>query len=717
MTIQASRRAVLAGTAATAGALYVGFGRAGEAAASAASELVPNPFVKVGADGRVIVIAKHFEMGQGTSTGLATLVAEELDADWDAVDVAFAPANTPVYKNLAFGAQGTGGSTAIANSYEQYRTAGAMARDLLVRAAAEMWSVPTREIKVADGQITHPSGKSAGFGELVGEAAKLSPLEKPKLKSEAEFKLIGSKTTRRKDSAAKTDGTAMFAIDVKRPGMLYAVIARPPVFGGTVKSFDDTATRAIRGVEDVKQTPRGVVVYAKNTWSAIKGRAALKIEWDESKAETRSSDEILAEHKASLDQPGLVAKDAGDAAAALKSAAKTIAVDFEFPFLAHAPMEPVNCVIAFKDGKAELWDGCQFPSMTQPTVAGILGIKPENVTINTVYAGGSFGRRAVPYADYHAEAAFAVKAIDGRAPVKLIWTREDDLHGGCYRPAYAHRIEAGIDADGNPTAWVHKLAGKSILVGTIFEKMLVKDGVDATSVEGAFNLPYAIENTRVDIRNSKTQVPVLWWRAVGHTHTAYSTEIAIDMLAEQAGVDPVAFRRKLLANHPRHLGVLELAAAKSDWGRPLGEGRGRGIAVHESFASFVAQVVEVSVRDGDIKIDRVVCAVDCGRVVNPDIVAAQMEGGVGFGLGAVMRNKITMTDGRVDQNNFPDYEPLRIDDMPTVETHIVPSTAAPTGVGEPGVPPAAPALANAIFAATGRRILKLPMTDEGISFA
>ncbi|MEM7778723.1 MAG: xanthine dehydrogenase family protein molybdopterin-binding subunit, partial [Pseudomonadota bacterium] len=660
------------------------------------------------------------EMGQGTTTGLATIIAEELDADWADVKVEFAPANTKIYANLLFGAQGTGGSTAIANSFDQYRQAGAMARDLLVRAAAKTWNVPASEITVSSGALSHASGKSSRFGALVKTATELVPAAEPKLKSPSDYKLIGKEGVPRKDSVAKTNGTANFSIDVKLDDMVYAVVARPPRFGGKVKSFDDKGARAVKGVVDVQQIPQGVVVYAKNTWAAIKGRDALEVVWDNDGAEGRSSDAIMAEHHAKLDEPGRVARNDGQADEALAGATKKIRADFSLPLLAHAPMEPLNCVIRVNldNTAAEVWDGCQFPSLAQPTIARILGMKPDQVFINTVYAGGSFGRRATPTSDYHAQAAEAVKAIGGRYPVKLMWTREDDLRGGYYRPMFAERIEAGVDEAGKPVAWKHSLAGKSILIGTFFENALVKDGIDSTSVEGGNTLPYAIPNLRVDVRNTEMPIPVLWWRAVGHTHTAFTTEIAIDMLAEAAEQDPVAFRLSLLEKHPRHAGVLKLATEKAGWGTALGKGRGRGVAVHESFNSFVAQVVEVTANaDGEIKVDRVVCAVDCGIVINPDVVRAQMEGGVGYGLGAAMRNKITLTDGQVDQENFPDYEPLRISDMPKVEVHIVNSTEKPTGVGEPGVPPIAPALANAIFAATGKRITSQPFTDSDITFA
>ncbi len=717
MGARPSRRDFLKSSVALGAGLVIGLNVDGLMAASSEAGFVANPFVKILPDGTTVVIAKHFEMGQGTTTGLATLVAEELDADWAKVTVDWAPADAKTYANLAFGSQGTGGSTAIANSFLQYREAGAIARDLLVRAAAAKWNVPASEITVADSVLKHASGKTLSFGDVVAEAAKLKPAAKAKLKDPKNFKLIGKADLPRNDSRAKTDGSAKFALDVKIPGMVYVVIARSPRFGGKVKSFKADAALKVNHVVDVKQIDRGIAVYAKNTWAAIKGREALEIDWDFSAAEMRSSDAMLDEYRETVKAPGQVARKDGDADKGLSDAVKTVSGEFVFPFLAHAPMEPLNCVIRYDEKGAEIWDGCQFPSIAQPTAAAVLGLKPEQVTIHTLYAGGSFGRRANPTSDYVAEAAMAAKAIGGKWPVKVVWTREDDIRGGYYRPMFLEKVEAGVDKDGGIHAWRHRLAGKSILKGTPFEAALVKDGIDSTSVEGASTLPYTVPNITVDLHNMETPISVLWWRSVGHTHTAYSTEVMMDMLAEAAGADPVDFRIKALAKHPRHLGVLKLAAEKAGWGKPLPKGRARGVAVHESFASFVAQVAEVSVNgDGAIKVEKVVCAVDCGLVVNPDVVKAQMEGGIGYGLGAAMRNKISFENGEVVEENFPDYEPLRLSDMPEVKVHMVASNEKPTGVGEPGVPPIAPAVANAIFAATGKRIFTLPFTDSGIEF-
>ncbi|MBS0125827.1 xanthine dehydrogenase family protein molybdopterin-binding subunit [Thetidibacter halocola] len=716
MTLKTSRRAFLRGASAAVATLVVGLDPRGAWAAGHGGDLVPNPFVRIGADGSVTVIAKHFEMGQGTTTGLASLLAEELDADWEQVRVEFAPANTQLYVNTLFGVQGTGGSTALANSFMQYREAGAAARSLLVQAAAAEWGVPAAEITVANGVVSH-GDKNAGFGDLVGRVpADAQP--DVVVKTPAQFALIGRDKLPRKDSAAKTDGTATFAMDVMPEGVIFAVIAHAPKFGGTVVSFDATEALAMPGVIDVKQVPMGVAVYAENTWAAMMARDAVQIEWDFSNAETRSMDAMEAEYAAAMDQPGLPARADGGTDDALGAAASTIEAEFHFPFLAHAPMETLNCVVQIKDGKVQVWDGSQFQTVTQGAVGAVSGVGPENVAIETVYAGGSFGRRANFTSDYEVEATFAAQALGTDRPVKLVWTREDDIRGGYYRPMTRHRIRAGVDADGKLTGWHSTIANKSIFTGTPMEAMAVNGGVDHFSVEGVVDTEYALPAMQVDLHNMQSAVPVLWWRSVGHSHSGYAMEVAIDMAAEAAGRDPVEFRRELLANAPRSLGVLNLVAEKADWGAPLPAGWGRGVAVHKSFNTYVAEVAEVSTdAEGRVKLERFVAAVDLGVAVNPDVIRAQVEGSIGYGLGHVMRQKITFTEGEVDQSNFPDYEPLRIADMPRVEVHIVPSTEAPTGIGEPGLPPAGPALANAIYAATGKRVMRLPMVDDGIVFA
>ncbi len=714
----ATRRDFLKGASAIGASLVIGFNwpDIGRSAFAAGGDFAPNAFVRISPDSSVTVVAKHFEMGQGTTTGIPTILADELDADWAQVRVEFAPFDPARYNNLLFGeAQGTGGSTAIANSYKQLREAGATARALLVQAAAETWDVPDSEITVEKGLVQHKqSGRSAPFGALVEKASALPVPGEVKLKDPKDFTLIG-KMLPRKDSPDKARGKAIYTIDMKLPGLLTAVVARSPLFGGKVKSFDATEAKKVKGVTDVVEIPTGVAVVAEGFWAAKTARDALQIEWDDSAAEKRGTDELMAGYKALLDKPGTQVRSQGDAAKALEGADKLIEAVYEYPYLAHAPMEPMDCVVRLAADKCEIWSGCQFPSIDHAVAVAVSGLKPEQVVINTLYAGGSFGRRANPAGDFTLEAVAIARAIGGRAPVKLIWTREDDIRGGRYRPLYAHKLRAGLDKDGNIVGWQHRIVGQSILAGTPFEGVMVKDGVDATSVEGAIEPPYKMANFHLDLHTQAAGVPVLWWRSVGSTHTAYAVETMIDELAEAAGKDPLAFRRAIMGDHPRHLGVLNLAAEKAGWGQPVPEGTARGIAVHESFNSYVAQVADVRLVDGKIKVERVVCAVDCGVPVNPDVIKAQMEGGIGFGLGAILHDAITLTYGAVEQSNFHDYVPLRINEMPKVEVHIVPSDADPTGVGEPGVPPIGPAVANAVYRLTKQRIRSLPMSKHGLT--
>jgi isoquinoline 1-oxidoreductase beta subunit len=690
-----------------------GQGGSGPAAAGA---FEPNAFVRIGTDNTVTVIVKHFEMGQGTFTGLPTLVAEELDADWSQIRAEGAPADATRYNNLFMGQmQGTGGSTAMANSYDQMRKAGAAARAMLVAAAAERWKVAAGEITISRGVVQHAAtNKTARFGSLAAAAAKQPVPQDVKLKEAKDFVFIGRRAPRT-DARAKSNGTAVYTQDFKLPGMLTALVAHPPRFGGKVKSFDAAKAKAVGGVVDVVAIPQGVAVLANDFWSAKKGRDALAVEWDEAGAFKLGSEEIMAEYRRLVATPGATAKKEGDVAAALGSAAKTFEAVYEFPYLAHACMEPMNCVVKLSADACEIWNGEQFQSIDQPAVAQLLGMKPEQVKLNMLFAGGSFGRRANPQSDYVLEAVQVAKAIGGRVPVKLVWTREDDMRAGYYRPAYVHALKGGLDAQGNIVAWQHRIAGQSILTGTAFEGMMVKDGIDATSVEGASNLPYAIPNLGVELHSPKMGVPVQWWRSVGSTHTAFSTETFLDELAAAAGKDPFQLRRALLAKAPRHKRVLEMAATEADWTLPLvsarvGDRRGRGIAVHESFNTVVAQVAEVTVRkDGSWRLDRVMCAVDCGVAVNPDIVRAQMESGIAYGLTAAMYGAITLKDGVVEQSNFHDYMPLRLTEMPRIGVYIARSDEKPTGVGEPSTPVIAPAVANALAAATGKRIRALPI--------
>jgi len=672
----------------------------------------PNAFVRITPDNKVILVMKHFEMGQGTYTGLATLIAEELDAAWDQVVVQPAPANAKLYNNLFWGpVQGTGGSTATANSYEQMRKAGATARYMLIAAAAKEWHAPPDDIEVRDGVLLHKASNNQGtFGYFANAAAKEQVPTEVFLKSPDEFRLIG-KYVPRKDSHDKCYGKAIFTQDIKLPGMLTAVVAHAPQFGATVKSFDASESRKINGVINVVQIPTGVAVLAANFWTALQGRNALKVEWDDSQALKKGTVELMTEYKTQAKNPGAVAKKTGDVDDAMKKAKKKLSARYEFPYLAHATMEPLNCVVRISKEGCEIWNADQNPTMDQFAISAVLGIKPEQVKINTLYAGGSFGRRANPHSDYVVEATQIAKAHGTDTPVKMVWTREDDMRAGYYRPMYYHELKAGLDKKGNVMAWQHRIVGQSILTGTVMEQQAVKDGVDRTSVEGAANLPYAIPNMLVDLHSTKNQVPVQWWRSVGSTHTAYSTETFIDELAHAAKKDPVEFRRTLLQDHPRHLGVLNLAAEKSGWGNKLPKGKGRGIAVHESFNTYVAQVAEITLhKDKTFSVDRVVIAVDCGIAVNPDIIRAQMEGGMGYGLSAALTGAITLKEGKIEQSNFHDYQVLRMKQMPKqVEVHIVASDQPPTGVGEPGTPVIAPAVANALFRVTGKRHYTLPL--------
>ena len=675
----------------------------------------PNAFVRIAEDNSVTVIAKHLEMGQGTYTGLATLVAEELDAAWPQIKVEGAPADAKRYNNLMWGpTQGTGGSNAMANSYEQMRRAGATARFMLIAAAAEEWSVPAKEITVKNGVISHAlSKRQASFGELATKAAAQTVPEPEdiKLKDAKDFVYIG-KQAPRQDSKPKINGTAQYTGDVKLPGMLTALVARAPRFGASVKSFDATKAKGMPGVVDVVAIPNGVAVLAKDFWSAKQGRDALKIEWNESKTFKLNSSDLLAHYKNLARSPGAVAHKTGDAEKAMGKAVTRLEAAFEMPYLAHSSMEPLNCVVKLGDKQCEIWNGEQSHTNDQRNISKFLGIPIENVKINMLYAGGSFGRRANPASDYILEAVQIAKAINGRVPVKMLWTREDDMRAGQYRPMFYHTLRAGLDAQGNLVAWQHRLVGQSVLAATGF-----KGPIDFTSVEGAANLPYAIPNLLVDLHTPTYPVPVQWWRSVGSSHTAFSTEVFFDEVAHAAGKDAVAFRRTLLQKHPRHLAVLELAAKQSDWAKPLapkpGVRRGRGIALHQSFNSVVAEVAEVSVKpDGTFKVDRVVCVVDCGIAINPSIVKAQMEGGIGYGLTAALHGAITLKDGYVEQSNYHDYPALRMNEMPHVEVHITPSSANPSGAGEPGLPPIAPAVANALFAATGKRLRQLPFQTK-----
>jgi isoquinoline 1-oxidoreductase beta subunit len=722
MTANISRRGFLKSAAAA--VLYVGATPDG-AAAAGSSDAMLNPFVKIDSDGNVIAIIKHFEKGQGPATGLSTLIAEELGVTMAQIGYEFAPSDPQVYNNLFFGPfQGTGGSTAMANSWMQYRTAGANAREMLIKAAAQAWGVDAAGLDIQEGMVTG-GGQSAPLGEFVAAAAEIAPSETPRLRDQTEWKIIGNEATRRLDSPIKVNGQAKFGMDVHLPNQMVVMIKRTPQRGGVVAGFDDSAAKDVKGFIMAMPLPtkHGVAVYAENTWAAMQARAAIEVDWDMSAAETRSSQEIRDEIMAALEAAPVYNVNKADTPAissAVDGAAQVVEKAFYFPLLAHAPMEPMNCTIEqTAEGDIVLHDGAQMPTGPHMAYQQIFGLPAEKIHIKTMLTGGSFGRRATPDADYQVEAGLAFVMTDRSRPVKLVWDREDDIRGGYYRPATGHKVRVGLDADGKIAAWEHQVAGQSIMKGTAFEAFSVKDGVDHSTVEGLADSPYVIPNMAVGLTDTEKATSVLWWRSVGHTHTAYVMEVMMDMAAKAAGRDPVEFRLAYLEggdkDAQRKAGVLKLAAEKGNWGNPAA-GNVQGIAVHKSFGSFVAEVVEVSGTPADgIQIEKVTAAVDCGIAVNPDVIRAQTEGAIGYGIGHAMRDQITLDGGAVEQSNFPDYEPLRISDIKAIETHIVASAEAPTGIGEPGTPPSAPALANAI-AQLDVQVAELPMSENGVSF-
>jgi isoquinoline 1-oxidoreductase beta subunit len=735
--VNESRRRFLEGMGGLALAVYASVvpaeqGRAalgsGDKKPAGAVNFAPNAFVRIASDNSVTVVSKHLEMGQGTYTGLATLLAEELDADWEQVRVEGAPADVTRYKNSLLGLQATGGSTAMANSFEQMRSAGAVARAMLVAAAAQEWNVSRDSITVDRGWL-YAKGHKASFGQLAAKAAQQSVPQHVPLKDPKDFKLIGKRELHRKDYTDKTDGTAVFTQDYKLPDMLVAVAAHPKRFGAVPMKVNAEKARAVPNVVEVVQFSgdktrfSGIAVLARNTWAARSGRDALEIDWDESQAFKLGSAEILAQYKDMADQAGLVARKEGDTDAAFAAHhARLIEAEYELPYLAHAPMEPMNCLVQLREGGCEIWNGEQFQTGDQSAIAAMLKVPANNVALHQLYAGGSFGRRANPSSDYLLEAvSIAMTAWDKgvRAPIKLMWTREEDTRGGYYRPAFYHKAKLALDGDGKLVAWQHHVVAQSIIKGTSFESFAIKNGIDGLSVEGLADMAYEVPNLRVELSTpDNIRVPVLSWRSVGHSSNAFVSEGLVDEAAAAARRDPYQYRRDMLSKAPRLKGVLELAAAKAGWDQPLktgaaGEKRGRGIAVHEAFNTYVAQLAEVTVKsDGSFKVDRVICAVDCGLAINPDVIVAQMQGGIGFGLAAALHGAITLKDGVVEQSNFHEYIPLRINEMPVVDVHIVPSAEKPTGVGETAVPVIAPAVVNALYNATGKRIRKLPIANQ-----
>ncbi|WP_259986867.1 xanthine dehydrogenase family protein molybdopterin-binding subunit [Sulfitobacter sp. S190] len=712
-----NRRAFLAGSAGLMLAMHLpGKGRAQTSPEKMVDgQFAPNAFVRIDPDSTVTVLVKHIEIGQGANTGLPILVAEELDADWSQMRAEQAPANAVVYANAAFGIQGTGGSTGLSSSYMQMRQAGAAARAMLVSAAAQQWGVNAAEITVEKGTVAHAgSGQSASFGDLATAAAEIPVPVDVALKDPKDFKLVGGEGVTRLDSLEKSTGQATFTIDVYRDDMQVVAMVHPPKFGAKLASYDDADALAVKGVAAVRQVPSGIAVYAENTFAALKGRDAVSVTWDETEAETRSTAEMESEFAEAARAPARVFEELGDVDKAFEDAEQVIEADYIFPYLAHASLEPLDGVIELRDGAAEVWSGMQIPTTSQGTMAGVLGMQPADIAINTMYTGGSFGRRATPDNHLAAELAEVAKAA-GNGTYKLMWTRENDMMGGHYRPLTVHHMKAGLDAQGNITGWLNTVANQSIIAGSAFEAMM-QDGLDPTAYEGSNHLPYNLPATRMSWAEMKNPVPILWWRSVGHTHTAYAVETFLDRLLVTAGRDPVQGRLDLMKDdRPRDRAVLERVAEMANWS---GSGNGDtrlGVAVVRSFGSYVAQIAEVENRDGMPHVRKVWCAVDCGVAVTPDVIRAQMEGGIGFGLGSVLFDEITFDEGGVvQQKNYDTYRMLRLPEMPQIEVSIIDSTVDPTGVGEPGTPPIAPAVANAWRALTGDMPYRLPFNSASV---
>jgi isoquinoline 1-oxidoreductase subunit beta len=708
-----SRRVFVLSASLVAGALVIGCSRKPSAAKVEVPTAIPvSPFesyVAIAPDGTVTVYSSQFEMGQGAYQGLATLVADELGVSLERVRVEGRAGNPVLYGNVAMGGsfQLTGGSSSMAGSWQRYRRAGAAAREMLIAAAAKRWQLAPASLSVRDGVVVS-GALSVPYGELLADAALVDVPSNIVLKGAQDYTLIGQDSRFRLDSVAMTTGAQQYTIDLALPGMLVATVLHSPRFGGKLKSFDATAAKAIPGVAAVLQISSGVAVVASNTWAAIQGRIAVQAVWDDALSETRSSAEIMDAFTVLSAGVGKPAKQRGDAKKALGKASKTIEAIYRFPYLAHAAMEPLNALI-HKDGDTlHVYGGLQMPDAVQAACAQIAGVKPEHVTLHVMKTGGGFGRRATADCDVFVQACEIAKAMNFSAPIKLQWTREADMSYGRYRPLHVHRVSVGLDKKGAISGWQHHIVGQSILVGTPFESFMV-DGIDNASHEGVSDTEYLIPDFDLQVTHPSAPISVLWWRSVGHTHTAFVMETMLDEIAQATQQDPLALRLKLLPKTARQRAVLELVAAKAGWAKPLAPGRFRGIAVHQSFGSFVATVAEVSKAEGGaIKVERCVVASDCGTVINPDIVRAQIEGGTGFGLGSILSEQVQIEKGAALAQNYDSYQCLRIDAMPEIEVHLLPSSAPPTGIGECAVPPIGPAVANAIFQATGQRLRDLP---------
>jgi isoquinoline 1-oxidoreductase beta subunit len=675
----------------------------------------PDAFVEIRPDGKIVIQVNRLEFGQGVQTALPMILADEMDADWSQVVAELAPA-ADVYKDPLRGIQMVGGSGSIAHSFQQYRELGAKTRVMLIAAAAARWQVRTEQCRTAQSIVHGPNGQSAKYAELAGEAARKPVPASIQLKKPSEFRLVG-KEVRRLDSRPKCDGSLKYGLDLDLPGMKEAVVAHPPVFGAKVKSFDDKAARSLEGVREVFEIPvanggTGIAVVADKFWPAKQGRDQLKIEWDFSGVERADSAQLWTKYKELARTTGHVAAASGDAQAIERiDAASRIIAEYEFPYLPHTPMEPLNTTVRFDGDHAEVWAGSQFQTTDQAAIAEVLGLNPEKVTFHTETAGGGFGRRATADSHVQREAAEIAKRLRA-VPIKLVWSREDDVRGGYYRPMHLHRVEVGIGADGMPAAWRHVIVGQSLLAGTPFAAGM-KGNLDPTVVEGVSDTHYTIPNFHVSAHHPKVNVPVLWWRSVGHTHTAFVMETLIDELAVRARMDPFVYRRKLLKSDAKKLrAALDLVEAKSAaWRRRLPKNHAVGIACHESFGTGVACAVDVSIENKRPRIHRATVAVDCGLAVNPLGVESMFQAGLTFGLSQLMtKGAITLRDGVVEQRNFDGYVPPYMPDAPVaVDVHIVPSTEAPSGCGEPPVPVISPAVVNALTRLTGKRYRSLPL--------
>ncbi|KVO50024.1 xanthine dehydrogenase family protein molybdopterin-binding subunit [Burkholderia stagnalis] len=673
-----------------------------------AGVFAPNAFVQIDRNGQVTLVMPKVEMGQGVYTSLPMLIAEELEVPLSNVTLDHAPPNEKLFADPLLGGQLTGGSTSIRYAWEPMRRAGATARTLLVGAAAKQWNVDPAACRAENGEVLHPpSGRRASYGQLADAAAKLPVPKDVALKKPADFKLVG-KPVKRLDSPEKVDGTAQFGLDVRLPGMLYAVIVNSPVFGGTIASIDDTAAKRVGGVRQVVRADNAVAVVGDHTWAAKRGASALVVKWNEGAGAKVSTKDIAADHARAADSAkGAVARKDGDVDKAFANAKTRVDAVYEQPLLAHATMEPVNCTVHVRPDGCEIWLGTQVPTRALDAVQRITGFPREKIVVNNHLLGGGFGRRLE--VDMVEQAVKIAKQVN--APVKVIWTREEDIQHDMYRPYYYDRISAGLDANGKPVAWRHRIVGSSILAR--FAPPAVKDGVDPDAVEVSAELPYDLPNQLVDyVRQEPRHVPTAFWRGVGPTRGTFVVESFIDELAAQTKTDPVQYRRALLGKTPRARNVLDVATKAAGWGAPLPKGQGRGVSVMHAFGSFFSIVVDVAVDGGDVQVKRVVCAVDCGMAVNPDTIEAQVQGGIIFGITGALYGEITIENGRVAQSNFTDYRMLRIDETPPIDVHIVKSAEAPGGIGEPGTAATAAALSNAIFAATGKRLRKLPVGNQ-----